>query len=767
MDAKVVKAKSQFDAQKYKQKIDDLLQKIDRNEYQNNYKLYYKLGDIYTKLGKYITANESYQQSLKLNDKNSNTYLQLGKLAHYYFNNYQQSEQMYEHCLKLNDQQTSCIFQLGKLMLLINRISKAEALFKKCLKMDDTKASLYYYLGITLDKQQKKSDQDNILYYFHQAIKLQPSVAKYHFAFAKYLEKIQKKHQANYSYKTALKIINYSDPLILEKYSYFLFNSMNDNATGLKYLKKAYELNDEYKYDYDILNEYVAMQNQHEHVIQLIVFDFDTVILYRGANQIIDNLNVNDLTAVFGGNDRIVKLKELLQKNIDKNIKNIISSTYKSDDTIYKSLKSLGLYKYIEKIIGKSDRSHFYTQHKNKIYHIIQIKDDYNLNSSHEILFISGNSDDIINVSDECKKYFVNSKNSYPLSGPNLYDFNQLNRVIDDPQYVVDNNVNHKFEYDKSVCILKQLNESLLNRLTNEIISSVKNNKPIKSMKIVLELQDRNPKYFKFVEFVDNLKTALVWYKYDHWWSSAYYLQRILRIEQSQIEIWRRFARCCSYLKHIEAANIAYAIALNINPNHYYTNFSFGYHLLMCSHYKESKEQFLVTKNVSKFDTMNASLLVGLGRSSEELGEYDEAEKYYKYAVKDSNINYYEPAHHYYGCFLEQDERLSEAMEQFEICLRMSPNKLQNLLKICDVSLRLNDSTKFEYFMKRALQIDQSVIYNYERFYKKSYNVYNVKYSNSIANNEDIIISNVNHDVEFDSFWFDEINVTIPSFNQY
>ena len=763
----VVKAKNHFDSQEYKHAIDVILQIINCGEYQNNDKLYYKLGEIYTILEEYTIAIEYYQQSLKLNDKNPNTYLKLGKLEHYHLNNYQQSKQMYEECLRLNNQHISCIFHLGKLMLLFNKFSEAETLFKKCLKIDSTKASLHYYLAIVLDKQHKINNQDNILYSLHKAMDLQPTIAKYHIEFAIYSEKIKKNHQANHSYKTVLMMINYSDPLLLAKYSYFLINSMNDNKNALKYLKKAYKLDAIYKDDYDILNERISMQKQHKYSIKLIVFDFETIILYREPKQLMDNLNVSDLKAIFGGNDRIIKLKEILQKGKDKNVKNIIFSTYKSNDTIYKSLKSLGLYKYIENIIGKNDISHFYTENKNKIYRIIKIKDDYSLNSSDEILYISGNLDDIVNVSDECKTYFVNSKNSYPFSGPNLYDFNQLNHIIDNPRYVIQNNVNHKFKYDESTSILKRLNEDLLNRLTNEIINNVKYNRPIKSMDDIHELQRIDSEYLRFIEFCDIFKTALVWYKNGNWWSAGYYLQRILQTEQSQFEIWMRFAKCCSYLKHIDAANAAYFIALRINPEHYDTNFSYSYHLLMCGYYKESKEQFIVTKNLSKFNVMNASLLVGLARSSEELREFDEAEKYYKNASNNSKIRYYEPAHYYYGCFLEKHERLSEAMEQFEICFNKSPNKFQNLLKICDISWKLNDSEKFEFFMKKALKIDQSVIYNYERYYKKSHIIYTVENSNYIVNDQDIINSNVNHDAEFDSFWFDEISITIPKFNQY
>ena len=759
MDATISKAKSLFKDKKYLQSEKLLLQIINEDRHnRNNYILYSKLGDIARELGNYITANKYYQQSLMLDDLNPTIFLKLGDLLHYHLENYQQSEEMYIQCLKLNHQNSKCHFQLGKLMILNNKLAEAEASFRECLKLDASKASPHYYLSIVLIKQ-NKHEQKTILYGFLRAIHLQPLIAKYSIEFAKYCEKIGRKHQANYSYKKALELTN--DPSLLEIYAYFLLNQMNDIENALKYLKKACELDDEYEYDYDCLREDVLLQNRCEYNIKLILYDFESIILYRQPNQMIDDLNMTDLKGIFGGNDRITKLKDFLQKSVDKNVKNIIFGK-DTCDNIYKLLKPLGLYEYVNEIIG-NDTSHFLTQNKEKIYHIIKIKDDNKLRSSNEILHISGIYEDIINASNECKTYFVDPTKSYPFSGPNLYDFYQLHHVIDDPQFMVNNDVDQNFVFGTSITNLKRKNEPLLKALINETIAYCKYNKRIHSLETLYELQQKDHEYFEFSKFFHDFSQAMRCIDRDNLWTAGYYLQCILKNEQSQIEIWRRFARCCSYLKHNDAANIAYDISLNINPYHYYTNFSFSYHLLMCGDYKRSKEAFIRTNNVSKFASMNASLLVGLARTCEELGQYDEADKYYKDAVKDSYIKYYEPAHYYYGCFLERTQRFSKAMDQFDICFKMSPNKCQNILKICEVSLNLNDMKKFEFFIKKAIQMDPSVIYNYERHYKKSYVVYNGKCLNS----DQINILDVNHDAEFDSFWFDEIAVTIPEFNAY
>lgn len=765
MDGRIVTAKDYFYARQYKQSSDVILKMIKSNDYQNNDKLYFKLGTIYMMLKQYEKANYNYQQSVILNDKNANAYLQLGKLSHYHFNNYKIAEKMYRKCLNLNEDHISCMFNLGKLMVTLNELCDAKALFKKCLKYDDTKASIYYHLALVLDKQQKKNN-DEIIQCFEKSIRLQPLVSKYYSEFAIYSEKIENYNLANYLYDKALQTINYSDPLLLEKYSYFLINSMNDNKKALKYLKIACELDDEYEYDYDSLCEYESKAKQCIYRIELMVFDFDSTILYREPHQTISDSNVTDLKYILGGNDRINKFKEFFEENINNHVINVIFSKSRSIDIIYKSLKLLGLYKYTHRIIAIKDLDQFVSYDNEMLHEIIRIKDNYNLKSSNQILYISSNYKDIMDVSNECKKYFVDPIKSYPFLGLTLDDFNELNHIRDDVDYKLDVYERQKFTVNKSISTLKTLDESLLLTLTYEVINSVKYNKPIKSLKIVQRMQIENPKYFKYIEYCVDFRIALIEYGRDRWWTAGQHLKRILQIEQSVMEIWRRFGKCLSYLKHVDAANEAYAVALRINPIDYYTNFSFGYHLLMCGCYKESKDQFIVTKKVSKFNKMNASLLVGMARCCEELGQFDEAEEYYKAAVESSNENCYESAHYYYSCYLEKKGRERAAMKQIEICLSISPYRLQNILKMCDISLRLHDIQKFEFFMKMAIEIDQSVIYNYERYYKKLY-LYNNGCGQYLENDEYVKISEVVHNVEFDCFWFDEIGLTIPKFNQY
>lgn len=769
MDASLSIAKNEYDKHNYQQAkyiIVNLLEKY--SNYQHKDKLYYKLGAINMKLKQYDNAVDNYQQSLKFNETNLNTLFKLGKLLHYHINDYTLAEYIYKKCLELNDEHVSCMFNLGKLMVVINKFPKAEELFTKCLKIDHKKASVHYYLAISLSKQPMINNENIIIYHFQTAINLEPSVAKYCIAFGIYLEKLGKYHLANYSYSKSIKLLKHPDVSFLEKYAYFKINFMKDYKNGLKYLKIASQYNDELKYDYDNLYEYCLEINQHKSsIIKFMVFDFDSTILYREAGHMLGDLNTSDLISYFGGSDRIMKLKQLLRKNIYKDIENIIISKFRMSDIIYKTLQLLGFMTFIKRIIGANDIPRSTICDHDVIYEIIKIKDDYNVNNYNEILYISSNYNDIQNVSTECKRYFVDPKKSYPLSGINLHDFDQLSSIRDNKQYILGINANEEFKHDESISSLSKLNESLLKKLTIEVINNVKYNKSINSLPIVQDLLDSNPEYVKFIKYYENLRIAITHFERGDWWSAGQYLQRILQIEQSESGIWGRYAKCCSYLKHSTEADIAYAIALKINPRCYHIKVSYAYHLLMCGCYKASNEQFIAAMNVSKYQEMNASVAVGLARTSEELGEFDKAENYYKYAVNDSMKKYYEPAHFYYSCYLEKRGQLFESMQHINKCIKKSPHKVQNILKMCDILSKLNDREMLEHFIKIGIKIDPSVIYNYERYYKKPQYLYDFPDSKYIANAEGIVVSDIVHDAKFDEFWFDHVNISTREFNQY
>jgi len=759
--------------EQYKQAICLILKTIESNKCNNNYKLYCMLGDINTKLTRYENAKRYYQRSLEENDKCSNTYYKFGHLLHHHLKDYQESEKMYEQCLIIDPIHEECLFESAKLMTyLTDNFSKGKELFKKLVREFSKNSYIYYEFAIALITQKNTNDQENIQYLLHKAMILEPTNIKFHEAFAKYSETILKYNQANHFYKIILKMQNYSEAKSLAKYSKFLNECMNDKKNSLKYMKMAYELNDEYKSNYLALGS-ISMTNIFEHHIKLIVYDFETIMIYQKSNKKIDNLDRKKLKFVFGGQDRINEFKKYFEKCNNLNVQNVILSTKETNSAIYKCLTRLGLLNYVKLIIG-IDNLHFLSRdYDDKIYEIIKIKDDFSLNSGNEILYISCNSKDVEDLSNECKTYFIKPDKSYPFPGPTIDDFHEFICMVINPKHVIDDKI---CQYDV-IKSLKELNEPLLNKITIEVFNHVRYNKPIMSMKFISDQQSIDYRYCRFVEYCDILKIAIIASNNYEWWVSGHYFQKIVNENQSEIQILRRFAKCCSYLRHDEAADSVYNIALSINPNDYYTLISAAYHQLMCGHVKQSKELFLLAKKSSRYTKMSKNLIVGLARTSELSGELDVAEKYYQIAIKE-DTKPYEPAHYFYGLFLEGKNLLFDAMEQFKMCLHIFPNKVKNHLKMCDISWKLHDLSIYEYHMAKSLQIDPyavSGIHHYEMYYKKLHNIEHIiRYSDDIKRNENYIILSldpswidVNIDVEFDSFWFDHVGIINSAFNQY
>jgi len=766
MDTNILQAKQFIKTQNFRQAISVILEIINSNTYKDKYKLYFKLGDIHETLGEFILAKEYYQKSINECNQNIKAFFRLARLLHQHLHDNEQSQNMYEKCLKINPNHSPSMFYLGKLMLQNNQLSQAKIILKRCLHAIDAKASVYFQLAIALRKQAKPNDQQNIEYLLFNALTLQPSIIKYRVEFAIYSQEIKKYHQANHSYKIAIDMANEffgGDPLLLAQYAAFLSQCMNHHEKALKYIEQAYKLDYKYKYEYLNFQKYDLTYNKSQYHIKFIIYDFN-VIIYKKYSKI-DNLKTKDLYFFFGGLDRINKLKEYFDQILYYKVQNVILTTTESSDIIYKLLDQLGLSKYFKIIIGH-DVTHFMMKsqniNQNKVYGIIKIKDNYNLNSSDEVLYISNNYNDITDVFNECKTYFINPDNSHPFFGPTIHDFQQIISIVKDPRFMM--NINPKQNSkNQEYRSLKELDPNLLNKITYQVIHNARNNKPITLLEFVQNQKNINPKYSVFIDYIYYLKRAIKEYNLCHWWVAGYYFQIVVNIEQSQMEPWRRLAKCCSYLRHGEYAEFAYQMALSIKPDHYYTHLSAGYHFLMHGNIDAAKKMFISASKVSKLTERDKSWLVGYARICELSSDLVFAEKCYQKATNYNDTKSYEPAHFYYGIFLENQNRLSEAKEQFQICLYLSPKKIENHERMCDISWKLNQFESCKSYLKNMLNIDShapTAIYNYEMFHKESYIIRNVNvdYPNHVEQ------YNV---YDFDSFWFDDIGIVDGDFNQY
>ena len=611
-------------------------------------------------------------------------------------------------------------------------------LFNKCLNLDNNneKASIHFYIAQTLINIQGLQNHskfgDDIEYSLYKAMTLQSTIVKYRVAFAKFADKSNKFHQANHSYKIAINMTDRKDSSLLTKYNTFLENR-------------------------GLMNEINCI---HQNRIKLIVYDFNVIIYTKRNLCQTDDLFTKEIQCMFGGKDRIECIKQHFKEMNEYNVQNILISSDYSSCIIYKLLNRLKLDKCIRMVFGNDIQQCMMTS-VDKSYAIIKIKDYFNLQNSDGVLYVSDNYEDVIDTQNECKIYFVNIENMYPLRGLGIDDFKQIGCMVRNSNFIVNINLKRDSVYNESKS-LSALDKVIFNEITNEIYEYIRNGKIMKSIKYIEFKNESDIAYYAFIEYAHNLIKAICACNNNQYWTAAHYFQKVLELEQSQLDVWRRYAKCCSYLKHDETAIYAYMKALRINASHYYTNLSLGYHYLMTKDYVTAEKTFINAWKISKFDLPEQNLKVGLARVYEEMGNDNLAEIYYKSAINHRlHTKIYEPAHYYYGVFLMRKNLLLDAKTQFEICVSNSPNKFENYKKICDIILQSDTDPGciMSTYINKLVGIDaQSPIsrYYYQMYYKASYVCY-PEHLNAV----------ITHDWDFDKFWFDFVDMIDPDFNGY
>ena len=326
-------------------------------------------------------------------------------------------------------------------------------------------------------------------------------------------------------------------------------------------------------------------------------------------------------------------------------------------------------------------------------------------------------------------------------------------------------------------------------------------------------------RYSRFIEFGYQFLECVRGQRSEKWWVTGHIMKRLISLEQSHSELWRRYGKALAYLKHIDAADGVYKITLEISPNHYWTNLGYAYFMMMRDRFSDAEIYFHKAMKVSRYKDKDRNLYVGLARTMEELSQPNKAEYYFKLSIANHDSKedparrrwnnykhktFYEPAHFFYGSFLQKQGRYEEAKQQFEICVSKASNAI-NHYRLSDVLYKLKEFDGYEYHLKKALECDpympmaRSSWRNYCRRAGGKVDVVTFKkmQSRSIGTKgsvtgilmkggvketkkdtrygecvverksdemEDIMSEST---VEFDRFWFDEIGITTPKFNGY
>ena len=137
----------------------------------------------------------------------------------------------------------------------------------------------------------------------------------------------------------------------------------------------------------------------------------------------------------------------------------------------------------------------------------------------------------------------------------------------------------------------------------------------------------------------------------ENGWTTGHLLKELLHFAESD-RLYKRYAKCLSYLRHTDIADKMYDKALQLDPDHYWSLSSYGFHLFFTFRYTEAEEMFIRALRVSKYKQEdNKSICHGLARVYEELQQPHKAEKYYKLSILSGNKcrRIYEPSYFYYS----------------------------------------------------------------------------------------------------------------------
>ena len=590
MQEKLQAAKHAFTTKQYHKAKDTILKIIQSDEYDKNYKLYAKLGDVCTELKEYQNAHRYYQQSLNEQKENPNPklFIKMGNLFQYYLNDTIQSKSMYEKCLEIEPNNDQCLFNYANLMEHQNDDEKAKKLYMKCLIINDEISCVNYRLAKLLIKENNPNNNNNIKKLLQKAVSLKPSNKRYAQELDLYLQ------------------------------------SNSNITTSTRHTSHRAQ-------SYEIIND---------EPIKLVIYEFESILTYWNLNKTVRGnikefyaLRSRDINYIFGGHDRIDRIKMHFNRirHFSKVIKIVILSST-SSNIIITALKRIKLSLYFDEIIGNITAN-------SKISSIVELKQKYKLFRANQTLYIDIDSQELNqSILKECRTFFVDIEESKPFFGFTPNDFKNIENII--AQKPIKTFAEIRYDPNKS---LTKIDAKLYQGMVKEIFENQQHTKkPIDSLSCMQYAQQQaanNTDYDKFIAFGRKFAIVVRSQRYEDWWTAGHLLKELLSYEQGEPGLWRLYAKALSYLRHNNDAEKAYEQGIKIAPNSYRIWLSYAHHLLLNQHYHKAKDAFLKTMQIDEnkdykiYKGKSPTLCIGLARTLQELNENEKAEHYFKLTI--------------------------------------------------------------------------------------------------------------------------------------
>eukprot|EP01084_Bolivina_argentea_P270136 459284_1 len=349
-----------------------------------------------------------------------------------------------------------------------------------------------------------------------------------------------------------------------------------------------------------------------------------------------------------------------------------------------------------------------------------------------------------------------------------------------------------------------EINRSVYYAIKKQIGGADKQFVPIESLPVIQFIKT-NWKYNKyqkhFLYFAQMFKLIRKYKPNGLYWTNANILPR-LRHMILDSEINRRYAACLGKLYHCDEADVLFNKVIK-NSRIWLHRMEYGYFLLKSERYSEAYYQFhFIVRNQMHDVARKSRVYLGYAEVLEHLQKLREAEKYYKLAV-DPDIDALWGQDQFsdsvlaskYAKFLFNQQRYKESVEQFKIAIHNDSTPFaDDHLGIGKAYYKMGMHDKFEYHLKFALDIDDS-IYEAKCLLDKhnmrqqmvvmeinnDIGVCQHNYDNDMINCDiddgkknmtisEVITPNVgnsSYNIEFDGFWFDQIDIINDEFNNY
>ncbi len=217
---------------------------------------YYKLGNIFQKLGQLIQASIYYHQAIEINNNHSWSYHALGEIL-------TQQKQIdkaifyYRKAIEKNPDFSWSYYNLGKILQAKNYLEDAQDCFEKAIYLSPQYSWSYHFLAEVLTAQNKLAEA---VKYYQMAIKINPNYFGSYYQLGKVWQQQEQLAEAVKYYQIAI----HKDPQYFWSYYYLAdaLTKLEKFTEVIKVYTQAMELKPEYLPTYFALGKILIYQGQ-------------------------------------------------------------------------------------------------------------------------------------------------------------------------------------------------------------------------------------------------------------------------------------------------------------------------------------------------------------------------------------------------------------------------------------------------------------------------------------------------------------------------